>query len=91
MEEYKIHDISPQMKAKAEKPKARVGKEAKYPWKELEIGKCFTVPDSQIKFSSLVTLAYRTGKKMKRVFEVVHHEEMGLYEVGYVRNEENEN
>ena len=84
-----IMDMSPAMKLAVENGPKQRGKERKYPWHELELGKCFTVSDNSIKLTSLITLAYRTGKRLGRVFKVLHHEEMGLYEVAFVKVEDN--
>ena len=76
-----IYDMSPAMKASLN---AKKGAIMKYNWLGLEPGKSFTIADSQIKLSSLETLAYRTGKRHNRKFKVIHHKQDNLYEVARV-------
>lgn len=78
-------DMSPAMKKAVEDGPKQRGKERKYPWLELELGKCFTVPEKDIKLTSLNTLAYRNGKRFGKVFKVLHHPDLGLYEVAFIK------
>lgn len=43
---------------------------AKYPWKDLPIGQGFRVPAGQVKYGSMVSLAYKMSKKLGRDFGV---------------------
>lgn len=61
----------------------------KYPWKEVPLGKSFTVPRENIKFNVLRSLASRTGKEVGRKFRVIDHGQ-GPYEVAHVRQTEEE-
>lgn len=79
-----IRDMSPAMRMAIENGPKQRGRERKYPWYEIELGKSFAVPDNSIKLTSLTTLAYRTGRRIGKVFKVLHHKELKLYEVGYI-------
>lgn len=75
MSDYEIVKSSPLMAA-------GVAREGKYPWHSLNIGDSFKIPVANIKYTTLMTLAYRTGKRLNKKFKVVLHPEMGIYEVG---------
>lgn len=79
-----IFPISDAMKELIKKGKH--GREAVYPWDKLTVGKCFTIPDHTIKFQSLMTNAYRYGKRHGKVFKVAHHVESKLYEVALIED-----
>lgn len=57
---------------------------AKYPWKELDIGKCFIVSQENIKYESIKALASRKGRLLDRKFTVVTHKEDNLFEVARI-------
>lgn len=47
-------------------------KREKYPWSELIVGKGFVVPIGQGNFLTLVSLAHKAGKRLKRRFRAVY-------------------
>lgn len=74
------------VKQKADKPQ---GRKLKYPWRQLSIGESFPVQPGEIKFDSLVSLAYKTSVRLKKRFVVYNHgkdknENQLPYEVGRV-------
>lgn len=58
---------------KAERPVKRGGLNAKYPWRTVPVGKSFAVARGEIKVTSLVSLAYKTGKRLGMKFIVIVH------------------
>ena len=79
-----IFPMSDKMKAKiAEGPKPR-GKGEKYPWSKLAVGQSFPVAMNDLKYSSLVSMAHKNGKRHGKVYKVVIHEDMKSYEVALV-------
>lgn len=53
---------------------------AKYPWRDVPLNKSFIVKDKKsITLDSLRTLAFRTGKRLRKKFKVFEHNE--CYEV----------
>lgn len=63
---------------------ALIERKRKYLWQELELGESFPVSHSEIKLGSLVTLAFRTGKRLGKKFRVLDHGPEQGYEVGCV-------
>lgn len=72
---YNIHPSSDKLKGER-------ARKSKYPWHQLQIGQSFEVPDSEVVVETLKSLAYRTGKRTGKRFEVAHHPELKVYEVG---------
>lgn len=72
---------------KAETPVKRGGLNAKYPWRELPVGKSFAVGRNEIKESSLRSLAYKTGRRLGMRFVVVTHSsaDYDCYEVARIK------
>jgi|SRR6185312_707076 len=66
----------------------RKGRNATYPWHDLEIGQSFPVSKESIKKSSLITLAARTSKRLGKEFFVYEHK--NVYEVTRVDDLKNE-
>lgn len=63
-----------------------VGK-AKYPWRDVPLGKSFTINNkNDIKFKVLRSLASKMGKKLGRKFRVAEHP--SCYEVVYLTTTE---
>lgn len=56
----------------------------KYPFDALEIGAAFTVPFSENNELSIRQLKIRYGKKLKRSFTVIKHNEHQLIEVARI-------
>lgn len=69
---------------KAETPVKRGGLNAKYPWRTVPVGKSFAVLQGEIKGASLVSLAYKTGKRLGMKFIVVVHGVNEPFEVARV-------
>ncbi len=70
--------------AQASSPRKFGGIVAKYPWRTVPVGKSFIVQQGEIKGSSLVSLAYKTGKRLGMKFIVVVHGEDEPFEVARV-------
>lgn len=62
----------------SDKAKASRGK---YPWSELPVGQSFAVPFGNVNETTLVSLAFRAGKKLGRKFKVVEHLDAKVFEV----------
>ena len=61
------------------KPRKKV---SKYPWRSLEIGKSFIIPnDGSVKFKTIEDSCYKWSKKLNRIFRAANHGEHGI-EVG---------
>lgn len=91
MTNYLIIEASPQAKALVTSNIDPYGTSknshhrAKYPFAELEIGKCFTVPISEanevgLRSSSVAAAKREEGKK----FTVIKHREHGIFEVARI-------
>ena len=77
-----IVDSSPKAIEKA-KAKALAPKKVKYPFNELEVGKSFTVPFDEGKYTSLRSLCFQ--KRIdKKEFELIVHEDLKLWEVARI-------
>ena len=63
---------------------AKKGAKAKYPWDNLPPMMSFSVSDKDCKYTSLITLARRTGERLKKQFKVYYHKDQGVYEVARV-------
>lgn len=57
---------------------------AKYPYSEMEIGKGFAVPYSNVTDNNIRLSAYRAGKQMHKTFTVIKHDEHQCYEVARI-------
>ena len=53
-----------------------------FPWNDVECGQSFAVPKSEMKVMTLRSMASVKGKKLKKKFRVVEHEE--AYEVARI-------
>ncbi len=70
-----------------EKKNEKAGKNSIYPWQTLIVGRSFIIPpEAGKKYSSIVNLAYRTGKRLGKKFRVMDHGQHGI-EVARVENE----
>jgi hypothetical protein len=85
MTDYKFFDSSPEAKA----PYVRKVGHPKYPWKVVPVGKSFPVPKADIKFSTLRSLASKTGSELGKRFRVIDHEG-DVYEVACLPMAEDE-
>lgn len=56
-------------------------RKSKYPWRDVPIGKSFSIPATDITWPSLLTLMRRTGARMNKTFKAYHHKSQGVYEV----------
>lgn len=74
-----IRDASP--KALETKPKK---KSVTYPFDELEVGQCFTMPTDEINWQSLRTRVYQKNQKTDKEFVFVKHDDCGLCEVARI-------
>lgn len=52
-----------------------------YPYAELEVGYSFTVKRSAVNHNSLRSLTATAGTVLRRVFKIIHHEELDLIEI----------
>jgi hypothetical protein len=79
-----IHASSPQAMLKKE----RKTFEPKYPWRVLTVGQSFSVQFDEMKEKTLINYAYRMGKKLKKRFRVLKHD--NCYEVACIEDVVNE-
>lgn len=54
---------------------------SKYPWRTIEVGQAFQVPIGSVTQSSLISLAYKTGKRLKKRFKVKEYKQYNSYAV----------
>jgi len=73
-----ITDASPQ--AMSPQPTGAVQKQV-YPFEQLEVGKCFTIPAAEANVKSLRTIASRKSKDGKKFVVVEHGEPHNCVEV----------
>ena len=90
---YQIFEASPQALAKITeearakaKPAGQASSHhrAKYPFDELALGQCFTVPISEANEFSLRMGASSTGKKLGKKFCVLKHRDFACIEVARI-------
>lgn len=56
-------------------------REAKYPWKEIQVGQSFSIGHDEIKLESLRPFVSRMAKKFGKKFRVIDHGAEAGYEV----------
>ena len=87
---YQIFDASPQAKAKIKSENDAIGTSCnehhriKYPFDELKIGQCFTVPIAEANEASLRLTAFNRSKKTGKKFSVLKHRDFGCVEVARI-------
>ncbi len=87
---YEIFDASPQAKAKIASYEDASGVSSnehhhiKYPFDELKIGQCFTIPIADANETSLRLTASNRGKKTGKKFCVLKHKDFGCIEVARI-------
>lgn len=87
---FELHDASPQAKKKITSYVDTVGAHAndhhriKYPFDELTIGKCFTVPFAEANETSLRLTASVRGKNSGKKFAVIKHNDLQIVEVARI-------
>lgn len=87
---YEIFDASPQAKAKIVSYEDNAGTSAnehhrtKYPFDELKIGQCFTIPIDEASEQSLRITANNRAKKSGKKFTVLKHREFNCVEVARI-------
>ncbi len=87
---YQVYEASPQAKARIESYDDTVGvtktehHRKKYPFDELQIGQCFTIPNTEAKETSLRVSATNHGKKTGKKFCVIAHKEFECVEVARI-------
>lgn len=87
---YEILDASPQAKAKIVSYDDVAGTatnehhRTKYPFDELKIGQCFTIPNNEANESSLRITSSNRGKKTGKKFCVLKHRDFNCIEVARI-------
>ncbi len=88
---YQVFEASPQAKARIEASTDAFGvvksehHRKKYPFDELQIGECFTIPSGEAKESSLRVSATNHGKNTGKKFCVIVHKEHACIEVARIK------
>lgn len=57
---------------------------SKYKFEQIDIGYCFTVPFAEANENSLRQMSLIHGKKLKRKFTVIKHNDHGLFEIARI-------
>jgi hypothetical protein len=81
-DKFPIYDSSP-IVTNSEEIKRSTGN-SKYPWYLLDVGKSFTIKDSDVGYNTIVTSCYRWSKKLKRTFKAYKHD--GVIEVARLQD-----
>lgn len=74
--EYRVFEVTEQMKDACLKPGKRTGRPPIYPWTSLEVGQGFVVFGKPYKI--IQTSAIEHGKKYGKKFKLYKHENMGV-------------
>lgn len=88
---YEIYECSPKAKARIKEEIVDLNDTfksesalTKYPFSELKIGQCFTIPISEANESSLRLASTVQSKKQNKKFTVVKHAEQNCIEVARI-------
>ena len=57
---------------------------SKYPFNQLEVGQSFAVPIGSVNSSKLRVITSQASKRLEKLFTVVQHKELELYEVARI-------